>query len=341
MLCFRYRTIFTTCFAIPLLNFSLTAHAQNTGAFQNNKQQTDASYNNCILTLVDEHAHLSAEKITSICTDVNELEPQQRESTMAERIVDEKTSLYDPFSLTAHKPNYVLPLSYNANHNSEHYDSFEEFPIQDVEMQFQVSVKFPLWSNIYGKDFSFLAAYSARSFWQAYNSDFSRLFRDTNYEPEAWLEWHPNDYALGSAKLRWLRGGFVHQSNGQAGGISRSWNRIFAEAAVDWRNYMFSLKPWYRLPEPEDEDDNPDIEQYLGNFEFLTARRFGEHTVSMMLRNNLRRENKGAVELSWSIPMGEKVKAYVKYFNGYGETMLNYDHRSERYSLGFVVADWL
>jgi phospholipase A1 len=45
--------------------------------------------------------------------------------------------------------------------------------------------------------------------------------------------------------------------------------------------------------------------------------------------------------LSWSFPLNDKVKGYVKYFNGYGETLLDYNHRSNRVSVGFVVADWL
>ncbi|WP_370979300.1 phospholipase A [Agaribacterium sp. ZY112] len=303
-------------------------------------EQTKQSYESCVLEFVQQRSHLTTDKIHQICKE-NEALSGPNATANEFRQADEQRSLYDPYSLTAHKPNYVMPLSYNKNHNLKRHDELENSPLQDIEIQFQVSVKFPLWTDIADKPVSLFAAYTNRSFWQAYNSDISAPFRDINHEPEVWLEWKPEQYQLGNTRLSRVRGGFVHQSNGRSDPVSRSWNRFYVEAATDWKDYMFSIKPWIRVPEDEEKDNNPDIEQYMGNFEFISAKAFGQHTVAMMLRNNLRTDNKGAVELTWSIPMGEKVKAYMMYFNGYGETMLNYDHRSERYSLGFVVADWL
>ncbi|WP_444932335.1 phospholipase A [Microbulbifer sp. SSSA002] len=58
------------------------------------------------------------------------------------------------------------------------------------------------------------------------------------------------------------------------------------------------------------------IEYYLGHFEFGGCYRDGDHTFALMLRNNLRSDSHGEVELTW----GEsRVDGYIRYFNGYGE----------------------
>jgi phospholipase A1 len=62
-----------------------------------------------------------------------------------------------------------------------------------------------------------------------------------------------------------------------------------------------------------------------------------------MLRNNLRSENLGAVQLDWSFPsplIGDKFSIYVQYFNGYGESLLDYNKSVNRISAGFMLVDW-
>jgi phospholipase A1 len=63
----------------------------------------------------------------------------------------------------------------------------------------------------------------------------------------------------------------------------------------------------------------------------------------MMLRNNLRSDNLGAVQLDWSFPLpwiGDKLSVYVQYFNGYGESLLDYNKSVNRISAGFMLVDW-
>ena len=107
------------------------------------------------------------------------------------------------------------------------------------------------------------------------------------------------------------------------------------------------FKPWYRLPEKEktepnqpDGDDNPDIGDYMGFFEFSTHYQWDDQTFSMMLRNNLRSENnRGAIQLDWTFPMGKRFKGYAELFHGYGESLIDYNHKTTRLGIGVLLTD--
>ncbi len=111
-------------------------------------------------------------------------------------------------------------------------------------------------------------------------------------------------------------------------------------------NFAFSLTPWYRIPEPEQEypgdpdgDDNPDISDYMGNFEFNGAYQHSDNIYSIMLRNNLHADNKGALELAWSFPISSNLRGQFKYFNGYGHSLIDYNADMEVFGLGIVFTD--
>jgi phospholipase A1 len=50
--------------------------------------------------------------------------------------------------------------------------------------------------------------------------------------------------------------------------LSRSWNRVYANLVFERGHFYFALKSWLRIQENNEDDDNPDIEDYLGYFEF-------------------------------------------------------------------------
>lgn len=263
------------------------------------------------------------------------------------RLNEDESNVLRPFTLMSHTANYILMAAHNfQGWSSEEYikaSDREDLGFKDTEVQFQISIKTPLAINLFDKNLDLFAAYTVRSFWQLYNSEISSPFRESNHEPELWLQHRTGFEFLGfknSANLL----GFTHQSNGQAANLSRSWNRIFAAFSFEKGNLAFALKPWIRIEEEEDNDDNPDITDYYGHGEFRLGYKYEDHVFSFMTRNNLESNfSRGAVEFGWSFPLMDYkyLKGYIQYFSGYGESMIDYDNYVNRIGIGVAVTDIL
>ncbi len=106
-------------------------------------------------------------------------------------------------------------------------------------------------------------------------------------------------------------------------------------------NLSLLLKGWYRFPEAAKDDDNPNMEDYLGYGEVWAYYTWKKNRFGVMLRDNLQfSTNRGALQLEWSFPLIPRISGYVQYYNGYGESLLDYNHRVNRIGIGFVLTDW-
>ena len=246
------------------------------------------------------------------------------------------------YSIRAHRSSYILPISHN---NLPNEDPVQEASpgrdVQETEVKFQISLKVKLWQDVLRKDIDLWFGYTQQSFWQLYNTADSSPFRETNYEPEFLLNYRTNLDVLGM-KWRMVNIGFNHQSNGQSGPLSRSWNRIVGSFGFERDSFTLLLKTWYRIPESSKDDDNPDTDDYFGYGEISGYYFLGEHKLGAMLRNNLQSsDNRGALQLEWCFPLGNTVGGYVQFFTGYGENLLDYNHSVNRISAGFILIDWM
>lgn len=244
------------------------------------------------------------------------------------------------FVLRPYKPLYVLAT----------YDwdlSRRGAGLQDYELKFQYSFKIPIFSSASGsREFAF--GFTQVSYWQAFNFGISAPFRETNYAPEFMYSMEHRTTALGLEKVGTVLA-VIHESNGKGVPDSRSWNRLYAAVKLDWGNFVLGVKPWYRIPErpkssPTDArgDDNPDILRYMGYGELTAEFRTGTSRIIITARNNLRSSpNYGAVQLDVILPIKNEVKFYVQYFNGYGESLIDYNRYNERIGAGILVASWL
>jgi phospholipase A1 len=262
-------------------------------------------------------------------------------SIIERRKREEQRARVSAFAITPHRQNYLFFVTYDSKPNKETY----EFAAQDVperyEVKFQLSFKLLLWEKMFGRNGDLFLGYTQRSFWQFYDKTLSSPFRETNHEPEIFVKFDTDFNVLGLRHRLFLIG-FNHQSNGRGEPLSRSWNRVYAEFVAERGNFVIALKPWYRIPEKEEDDDNPDIEKYMGYGELIAAYWLKGHVFSIMLRNNMRGdENKGAVEIGWSFPITHNIRGFVQYFNGYGESLVDYNDTSNRIGLGVMLNDWI
>jgi len=269
-------------------------------------------------------------------------------TALEQRLDKEKETVSNLWTITPHRPNYLLLGNYNfSSMNEQPWESATgaDVDLNNMEAKFQISFKFMLWENLLKKrtngDLYF--AYTQLAMWQVYNKDISSPFRDTNYEPEFFLSFD-NDWKIFGFTNRINAFGFAHQSNGRSDPVSRSWNRVYASFIFEKGNFATGLKAWYRIPEDEEDDNNPDIEDYLGNFELRAVYKWRKQTFGIMWRNNLDLdENRGAVQLDWSFPLPgtDRIKGYVQYFNGYGQCLLDYNASASTLGAGFLLTDWL
>jgi len=249
----------------------------------------------------------------------------------------ELESRRNPFAITTYRRNYLFPASYTTNPNREAFREISDINgPSDLEVKFQFSAKVNLIEGLFGNTGDLYFAYTQRSWWQAYNTDSSSPFRETNYEPEIFMNFDNAWRALGWTNVR-NRLALNHTSNGRSDPLSRSWNRIYLESIFQRGDWAFSLAPHWRIPESTSEDDNPDIERYMGYGDVTVARRFGDNELSLLWRGNPSAGNMGTqVDYSWPLFNGN-VRGHVQYYYGYGESMIDYDHRNHRLSLGFSL----
>jgi len=272
-------------------------------------------------------------------------------SLVKDRIKRERAVQDNRSVLLAHRRNYVLPFSYADEPNNDVFDVASANTGESLdhnEIQFQLSIKSPLADGLFTEQGTLYAAFTVKSFWQAYNKEVSAPFRETNYEPEIiWVTPVPWRILGGDATLFAL--GLSHQSNGRSQLFSRSWNRVYGSVIWERKRFVYHFKAWWRVPESEkddpldaDGDDNPDIEDFMGNFELTAAYNKNQHEVAVMIRNNLDADdNYGALKIDWTFPLQRRFRGYVQFFNGYGESLIDYDANIKRIGIGILLSDLL
>lgn len=249
--------------------------------------------------------------------------------------------------LRPYKPVYVLPFAYGSRLNaypntpSAGHTSTTPAIYDHSEAKFQISLKVKMLEDVFGENGDLWFGYTQSSHWQVFSGVSSRPFRETNYEPEAMLVWR-TDYQLGGWRGRMLGLGVNHQSNGQSLPQSRSWNRVIANIALEKDEWTVALRPWWRIPESASQDDNPDIANYLGRADLQLIRAFGGHQLSLTLRHSLRGGNNahGAAQLDYAFPIKGSMRGHLQWFSGYGESLIDYNHRSNYYGVGISMLEW-
>jgi phospholipase A1 len=217
--------------------------------------------------------------------------------------------------------------------------------LDSLEAKFQFSFKAEIMNyrhiSLLGfDDFRLWGAYTQQSNWQAFNTRNSSPFRNSDYEPELIATFGTGQ----ESGFRMLNVGLVHQSNGRGNTDSRSWNRAYLQGGWEWGDLSILARGWWRIPENIANDDNPDIANYVGRADAeLRWEPDKTQSVSLLLRNNLQfGQNRGFMQLDWTTPLfaGKSAKLYTQVTSGYGESLIDYNHRQTTFGMGVSFREW-
>ncbi len=238
----------------------------------------------------------------------------------------------EPSALGFHEPMYFVVGGKNP-HSARFQLSFR---YRLFDSQSFITEKIPLVSGLY-------FGYTQTSVWDL-SSD-SKPFRDTSFRPSFFYQWRLTDPETPSSLT--LAGGYEHESNGRDKEESRSIDTLFAQADA---RYYLNEGPWYFGVTPKvwaylDKDDNPDIARYRGYGQLGV--RFGRDDgwlASALFRSGTN-TGKRATQIDLSYPIRRSIFSgvgafvHLQYFQGYGETLLDYNRSTKpqfRVGLSFV-----
>lgn len=238
-----------------------------------------------------------------------------------------KQMITQAFDIAPYKMNYLLPMTYDkVSHDNRKHQ----------ETKFQLSFQKDLVDNLLGLHESIVLAYTHTAWWQT--AEDSAPFRETNYQPELFVIM---PHVERESFIKAYQFGIVHESNGKDEEKSRSWNRLYAKAFFQAGDMIIAPRIWYRIKEKASSDDNPDIDEYLGNGDLELIYPWKKHTFKLLVRNNLHfdSDNKGAVQLDWTFPLWEEnLFGYLQFYSGYAESLIDYNKRSDRIGIGFALS---
>lgn len=245
---------------------------------------------------------------------------------------DEKPSAFTPVhsrvdmdkGLSRHKDMFLLFGSYA-----------DEYHGSQTEVVFQISAKQSL--GLPGLYF----AYTQKSFWQAFDTENSSPFRETNFNPEVFYRFEPGRCSHFPETMGLDLGG-EHESNGQNAPVSRSWNRIYAAPFFQFKDTLVYTKLWFRVPEEDkpyagaaEGDDNPDINHYLGYGEIHVYQNLFDDTHTIHAMGRATSHHRGAFALNYSAEIPPLSCSFMLYvFTGYGESLIDYDNSVTRIGAG-------
>jgi phospholipase A1 len=262
-------------------------------------------------------------------TQIWELEPDTKSET---------------FLITAYKPTYILPFRFSSHRREVNFEvvpvddvaTEEEIQLDNVEATMQFSFKTKVAQRIFGNGALWLC-YTQKSYWQVYNAEFSRPFRETNYEPEIIFN-YPVQFNF--LKMKMLGFGFNHQSNGREGNkFTRSWNRFIVHAGFEDKQWSLVVRTWFAA----EINENPDIEDYMGRGDVTFNYRLSKFLLTLKAQHSLKfgDDNHGSVEVDCAFPIYGNLKGYAQFFHGYGDAMIDYDQIHTIAGIGIVFAGTL
>lgn len=202
------------------------------------------------------------------------------------------------------------------------------------DVKFQISIAQQLTkSTLPWHTFLFLM-YTQKTFWNVFEK--SLPMRDLNFNPGIGISkpFFNKDRYVGKLTLL-----IEHESNGRDGKASRSWNRIsFSGSALIDEWLMVHAKFWIPIIDGE---NNRDILKYAGIFQsgvtLTTPNKKFNFGLTLVKRGTWKLDFNTIFEFSWLYHKKSNQYLFVQYYNGYGESLLDYNVFHSRLRAGIVI----
>ena len=252
------------------------------------------------------------------------------------------------FVVRTYQPNFLLPAHFSGNINkapsSPTHPDGGTFPqYRKTEAALQLSLRAKLAQDVLLPNADLWFGYTQQSIWQFWNGQDSAPFRSSDYQPEAvYVVPVPDRMGDLGGGWRWrlVQAGLAHESNGYGLPLSRSWNFGYIGTTFTHDDIALHARFNQRLIE-QGVDDNPHITDYIGSTELSASWLPGETTLELTARTSFKSFDRGSLKLAWTRPVfsgkPDGLRYYVQLFSGYGETMLDYNHRQNSIGLGFTL----
>lgn len=241
------------------------------------------------------------------------------------------------FGLKPYKTNYLLPYGYAETPYTTNIPTLE---YKNIEAELQVSLMLQVGHNLLGLREKYYVSYTHQAFWQIYIK--SAPFRETTYNPEGFVVF-PIEDTTSIFGLRSLKFTLAHKSNGQPdtsevvfannqnlGNLSRSINYVKSTLRLQHDTLVTDISAWVPIASL---DDNPDIMDYMGYTSIKFTYFLDDNMFTFKTRGNIS-TSKGAIELTYSHPLIHN-NLYVKFFSGYMESLVDYNRKVTKLSIGF------
>lgn len=212
------------------------------------------------------------------------------------------------------------------------------FVYGDPTSKLQISFKSPMVRRI-----PLYFAYTQLMFWAL--SEESKPFRDLTYNPELFYRIKFPDSVFQSLDL----GIWSHMSNGKGGSDSRSYDKNYARINMEKEFTRWLIKLAIEVGYLHRLDPtNNNIQNYVGplkvevRFVQLYNALIDKSEISFTAAPGGRladRISRGGYQVSWSFRLGRLALVpafYLQYYNGYAETLLNYDKQVSELRAGVI-----
>ncbi|MCM1152148.1 MAG: phospholipase A [Muribaculum sp.] len=204
---------------------------------------------------------------------------------------------------------------------------------ENSDVKFQISLGIRLTNaTLPWKTFLFLM-YTQKTFWNVFQN--SMPMYDMNFNPG--IGWSKPFFSKGRyvGKMTLL---IEHESNGRDSIQSRSWNRISLSGSTmvnEW--LMVHAKYWIPIV---DGQNNQDILKYSGIFQFGfvvgTPDKKYQLGLTLVKRQGWNFNFNTIAEFSWRVHKKTNLNLFAQYYNGYGESLMDYNKFHSRLRVGLV-----